>query len=179
MKVAGVLAATAGVTALVAIAPAAYADGTTSTSGSTTTCGALPSWAEGRPANVHVRAAAADYLWHDANGWHLRVTHHTTHRMVFAGRITSSDTISYVRARDEKRDRTVRSADGKALSFRFTNYGGIDGVDFTDACAATTTFAFTVDGHWTPLSRIVVGAQSTHPASNPFTISRQDSAAAA
>ena len=176
MKAARLLAATAGVTAVAALAPAAaYADGTT-----TPVCSAqLPAWVEGQPAHVHARAATGDYLWHDAGGWHLRVTHPTKKRLVFTGRITASSPITFARVRDESHDRTALSSDGKTLTFRFVNYGGIDGVDFTDACATTTTFALAVNGHRAPLDRLYVGAHSSRPRSNPFTISRQDSSSAA
>ena len=176
MKASRVLAAAIGTTALVATAPAYAADTSTP---STSTCGALPAWVEGQPAGVHVRGAAGDYLWHDANGWHLRVTHRTTNKMVFAGRITASSPITFTRVRDERRDKTVLSSDGKTLTFRFVNYGGIDGVDFTDACATTTTFGFAIDGHKAATNRVFVGAHSSRPTSNPFTITRQDSSAAA
>ena len=178
MKLSRLLAATASVTAVAAIAPAGAYAGDTAT-GATTTCGALPAWTHGRPADVHVRATAGDYLWHDSNGWHLRVTHHTRTRMVFAGRIVASSPITFTRVRDERRDKTALSADGKTLTFRFVNFGGIDGVDFSDACATTAQFAFAIDGHRTPLSRVFIGAHSTRPQSNPFTITRQDSSTAA
>ena len=178
MKISRLLAATASVTAVAAMAPAAaHADDTAT--GTTATCGAVPGWANGRPAHLHVRAVAGDYLWHDSNGWHLRVTHHTRTRMAFAGRIVASSPITFTRVRDERRDKTALSADGKTLTFRFVNFGGIDGLDFTDACATTAQFAFAIDGHRAPLSRVFIGAHSSRPQSNPFTITRQDSSTAA
>src|SRR2546427_37402 len=58
----------------------------------TTTCtdGRWPLAVLGVPTLWHAGAGAGDYLWHDANGWHLRVTHRGTTRFVFTGRIVSS-----------------------------------------------------------------------------------------
>ena len=172
------LATTAVALSAVAVAVAtpvsAYADTTT-----TPTCGALPSYVDGRPADLHMRGAAGDYLWHDANGWHLRVTHHTSKRMVFRGVIVSSAPLTFQRVRDEAHDKVTLSSDGTTLVFRFVNHGGIDGVDFTDSCASTLKLALAVNGHHLTRNRIYVGSQSAHPDHNPFAISRADAAPAA
>lgn len=178
------VALTAAVAASVALPMTAYADaGTTSTSTPTATstppCAALPSSVDGRPAGLHVRGAAGDYLWHDAAGWHLRVTHRTAGRMVFAGVIVASGPMTFQPVRDEARDKVVSTADATKLAFRFVNHGGIDGVDFADSCATTLKLALVVDGHHLRRDRIYLGAQSTHPAHNPFVISRSTAQPAA
>jgi hypothetical protein len=102
----------------------AYADTTPTTmptTAPTTTpgCAPLPSYVDGRPAHLHPLAATGDYLWHDANGWHLRVTHPARNRTVFRGVITTSSPITFQRVRDEKRDKVVLSSDKRTLVFRF------------------------------------------------------------
>lgn len=161
-------ATTTAVAVTCALPVSAHADTTTST------CGALPAYVEGRPADLHVRGAAGDYLWHDANGWHLRVTHRTSKLMVFTGAIVASAPMTFQPVRDERRDKVALSTDGTRLVFRFVNHGGIDGVDFTDSCAASLKFALAVDGHHLSRNGIYVGAQSARPAHNPFVISRAD-----
>jgi hypothetical protein len=172
------------VAATVATPLAAYADtgitsGDTTTSSSTPACGALPSYVEGRPADLHVRGAAGDYLWHDSSGWHLRVTHRSAHRMVFRGVIVASGPMTFQTVRDEARDKAALSSDGTKLVFRFVNYGGIDGVDFADSCATTMKFALAVGRHRVDRNHIYIGAQSARPPHDPFAISRQDAQPAA
>ena len=165
-------AVTVGAVAVGVVAPVTvYADSGTSTSAPA--CGALPSYVEGRPADLHVRGAAGDYLWHDGSGWHLRVTHRTTRRMVFSGVIVASSPLTYQRVRDEARDKVTLSSDGTKLAFRFVNHGGIDGVDFTDSCASTMKVALAVNGHRLGRNHIYIGAQSARPDHDPFEISRQ------
>lgn len=182
MKLRAISVVTA-VGAVLALPAAAYADDTTpaptTTPSSTTPCGALPSYVEGRPAHLHVRGATGDYLWHDATGWHLRVTHPTKSRMVFRGVITASSPITFQRVRDEGHDKVALTNGGKTLVFRFVNHGGIDGVDFTDSCASTTRFALALNGHRLGRNHIYIGAHSSRPAHDPFTISRQSAQAAA
>jgi hypothetical protein len=177
-----------GITAAVVTAPtAAFADDgtTTSSTGSTTTttpttdCAPLPSYVEGRPGNLHVRGATGDYLWHDGNGWHLRVTHRTKHRTVFRGVIRSDAPMTFQRVRDEKQDKVWLSSDGKTLAFRFVNYGAIDGVDFADSCASTVKFGLLLAGHRLGLNHIYIGAHEARPDHNPFVISRTPAPTAA
>ena len=178
------LATTGVAVATVAMPMSAYADTTTTPTTSPTPtaasgCAPLPSYVDGRPAHLHARAATGDYLWHDSNGWHLRVTHPTRQRMVFRGVISATAPISFQPVRDEKRDKVTLSADHKTLVFRFVNYGGIDGVDFTDSCASTTKFALALDGHRLGRNHIYIGANSARPLHDPFAISRSDAPAAA
>jgi hypothetical protein len=165
------------VAATVAAPMTAYADTGTPTDATATSapaCGTLPSYVDGRPADLHVRGVAGDYLWHDSSGWHLRVTHRSTHRMVFRGVIVASGPLTFQPVRDEARDKVWLSSDGTRLVFRFVNYGGIDGVDFADSCASTLRFALAVNRHHLGRNHIFVGAQSARPAHNPFVVSRQD-----
>ena len=170
------------VAATVAAPMTAYADTGTPTDATATpapACGTLPSYVEGRPADLHVRGAAGDYVWHDSSGWHLRVTHRTAKRMVFRGVIVASGPLTFQRVRDEAHDKVALSSDGTKLVFRFVNHGGIDGVDFTDSCASTLKFALAVNGHHLSRNGIFIGSQSARPDHNPFAITRADVAAAA
>ena len=164
------------VAATMALPLSAYAD---TTAAAAPACAPLPSYVDGRPAHLHVHAATGDYLWHDANGWHLRVTHPTRQRMVFRGVITASGPITFQRVRDEHRDKVVLSSDKRTMVFRFVNYGGIDGVDFVDSCATTTKFALALNGHRLGRNHVYIGANSARPPHDPFVISRQDAQPAA
>jgi len=110
-------------------------------------------------------------LWHDANGWHVRVTHKAIHDRVFSGVIKTSGTLTDVHAvRLERNDYVKVAADGHSLRFRFNNYGGQDGFDFTTQHAPYLAFAFTTDGHVLRPAHISIGAAGRHPATNPFVL---------
>jgi hypothetical protein len=168
-------AVTLGAVAVTTAAPAAaYADTT-----ATSPCGTLPTGVEGRPANLHVLGKTGDYLWHDDKGWHLRVTHPSRSRVVFRGVVVASSPMTFQRVRDEAHDKVAISSDGLTMAFRFVNHGGIDGVDFADDCASTVKVALSINGHRLVRSHIYVGKAATHPAHNPFVISRADPTPAA
>ena len=148
----------------------------TADAATTTGCRALPAWTQGRPAGFHPQAPAGDYIWHNDYGWHVRVTHRGTGRMVFTGVITTPAPMHVRLVKDERRDHVVLSSDRLRLAFRLVNHGAVDGFDFVESCAQTTKFSLFVNTHRTPLTRIDVGAASAHPTSNPFVIERAEPA---
>jgi hypothetical protein len=143
-------------------------------SGASPTClpadhdGNWPGAAAGRPdRDPGVR------VWHDATGWHVRVTHNTIHDRVFSGVIrTTGEFIDVHAVRLEKNDYLVVGADRHSLAFRFNNYGGTDGFDFYTKCAPYLGFLFASDGHVVPTARISIGADAHHPFTDPFRITR-------
>ncbi|HUI47223.1 MAG TPA: hypothetical protein VL119_00905 [Acidimicrobiia bacterium] len=168
--------AAAGVTAAILMisgatgASASTPAPTTGSGGTPTTCpaGPWPASANGRPArDPGVR------VWHDGTGWHVRVTHDTMHDRVFSGElVTTGDFIAVHAVRLEKNDRLLVGPMHHGLVFRFNNYGGVDGFDFATYCAPSIEFGFVSDGHVVPTSRISIGAAASHPAHDPFRISR-------
>ena len=131
-----------------------------------------PSWTQGRPKDIDPHTTAAIYMWHD-NGWHIRVTHHTTNKRTFAGQLTTAGTFTGVRpVQLEKSDQFNVSGDKHVITFLFKNYGGLDGLDFYTHCAPSITFSYQSDGVTSPASKIVIGANSVHPPTNPFLVSR-------
>jgi hypothetical protein len=110
-------------------------------------------------------------LWHDAKGWHLRVTHNAIHDRVFSGVVHTSGTLTDVHAvRLEKNDYVKVGTGGHSLAFRFNNYGGVDGFDFTTKSAPYLAFGFTTDGHVLAPAHISIGAAGRHPAHDPFVL---------
>jgi hypothetical protein len=160
------------------LAPAAAFAATSSPAASTTstatacTDGHWPLAVQGVPTLFHAGAAAGDYLWHDAYGWHLRVTHASTSKAVFTGRIVSSAPMTATAVRLEGGDAMALSADHLTLTYRFYNYGGVDGIDFKTACARRIVVGGSLNGTKLPISRIWVGHGNHHPLQNPFAISR-------
>jgi hypothetical protein len=139
-----------------------------------TTCdaGHWPSTVEGMPTVFKAGATAGDYIWHDGNGWHVRVTHHGDNRLVFTGRVVSNQPLESDPVKLEKADQLTVSADNKTVTFRFTNYGAIDGFDFTTACATRLTFHFEIAARRTPPGRIWLGHGNRNTLEDPFGITR-------
>jgi hypothetical protein len=132
-----------------------------------------PPWTQGRPVGINPSTAAGVYMWHDVNGWHIRVTHHTDSLRTFSGQLITNGTFANLGAvKLEPGDTLAQSANKHTVSFLFTNYGHIDGLNFMTHCATSIQFAFQSDGNTVPSSRIVIGAGGAHPAGDPFTITR-------
>jgi len=150
------------------------ASSTTKSAGPSTTClpegqnDMWPTSVDGQPPR-----SPGVSVWHDAAGWHVRVTHNALHDRVFSGEIQTTGALVGVSAvRLEKNDRLAVGSGGHRLAFRFNNYGGIDGFDFVTQCAPYLAFGFVSDGHVVPAKRISIGAAGLHPAHDPFVIRR-------
>jgi hypothetical protein len=136
-----------------------------------------PGWVQGRPDGIDPHTTAATYMWHDGDGWHIRVTHHSTNRRTFSGQLLTSGEFAKVSAVHlEKSDQFQVSKDRHSITFLFKNYGRIDGVNFHTHCAPSIKFAFQSDGKTTPPNHIVIGKHNAHPKHNPFTINRHPAA---
>ena len=94
-----------------------------------------PAATQGVPTTYKAGARAGDYIWHSSTGWHVRVTHPGSRRVVFTGRIVSDTPLTVSSVKLEKWDAISLSADKLTLTYRFVNYGRIDGFDFRTACA--------------------------------------------
>jgi hypothetical protein len=95
-----------------------------------------------------------------------------TSKAVFTGRIRSDKPLTVTGVKLEKGDTFILSADKLTLTYRFANYGHIDGLDFRTACADRLGFSGSMDGALLPISRIWIGARGHHPLQNPFAINR-------
>lgn len=116
---------------------------------------ALPPTVEGDPT---VKPGATDgsfepglYVWHEAKGWRVRLTHNLKTAdgkpqvIEVRGRITSSRPISNVRTvrlEDKQRGEwvSVQRPKRTVMEFRFVNGGYIDGINFNAGCAGRLTF---------------------------------------
>ena len=154
-----------------ALSASASASGAGGASSGTCT-GHWPAETQGQPATFQAGAATGDYLWHNSNGWHLRVTHPGHDKMVFRGVIRSAADIQAVPRHDEHGD-VVVDRNAHTVTFRFDNFGYVDGLDFRTACSPRLTFDFTVDGHQAPVDHVFIGRDGDHPLENPFTVLRQ------
>jgi hypothetical protein len=171
MTAAGLLAVPSAMAAIhPSVAPAAATAATAATE-----CG-LGQWQDRVAGSPRVAAGGASgvYLWHDARGFHVRVTHPGTARQVFTGVITSSAPMTVAPFRLEKGDFVKLSADHRSAVFGFADYGHLDGVDFRTACARTVTLSRLNRGNAAlPASQVRLGAHQVHPARVPFVIARE------
>jgi hypothetical protein len=117
--------------------------------------------------------ATGVYLWHGSNGYSLRATHPGNKKVVFTGRLTASNSFSHVTpVRFEKADSYALSTDHKTLTFRFTNYGYIDGLNFAADCSRLIRVKLAVNGAQATPRQVKLGKSKSNPTSTPFTIER-------
>lgn len=145
------------------------------TASSAAVCERAP-WADrvqGEPAGFSAGDRGGDYLWHDATGFHLRVTHKNDNREVYTGEITSPVPLHLQPVQLERGDVARLSADHRTIVFAFVDYGHIDGLNFQTDCASSVTVSHLNVGNaaLTP-DRVYLGATSAHPARIPFTVHR-------
>ena len=149
---------------------------TTGVSATTTTTACSethwPRTVQGMPTTLKAGARAGDYIWHNSTGWHLRATHPGTTKVIFSGRVISTTPITVTPYRLEASDSLVLSADKLTLTYRFANYGGLDGFDFKTACARKLVFSGAMAGVKLPVGRIWIGYYGKHPLQNPFAVWR-------
>ena len=98
------------------------------------------------------------------------MTHPGTAKAVFTGRIVSSAPMTFKPWRLEKGDAITLSADKKTLTYKFNNYGRIDGIDFKTACAQRLTIFAALNGRKLSPSRIWLGQHGRHPLENRFVV---------
>ncbi len=166
------LALTAGLS-IASAAPSANAQ--TSNAKSTPKKGcATGNWAEptrNRPTFTKGSPQGA-YIWHDENGWHLRVTHPGSDLVTFSGVIDSSSKLSEVGRALESSDEVRFQKNKGRVSFEFKNYGAIDGLDFRVGCSNSFTVGLQVNGQPIPNNQVFIGASGTNPLSVPFRAER-------
>ena len=130
----------------------------------------VPAASAGTPSSPPPHAAGVA-VWHDTNGWHVRVTHKTLQDKVFTGAVLTRATMSDLKSvRLERNDFVKLGADEHSIRFRFSIYGYIDGFDFKAPCGKAIEFGFFADGRRVPIRHIIVGPTIRHPAQNPFFI---------
>jgi len=140
-----------------------------------TTCDrtAWQSEVQGTP-SLKAGAVTGAYLWHNATGFHLRVTHPGHQRVVFTGEITSSSAMSLTPFKLEKGDLARLSANHKTLVFALSNFGYLDGVNFHTDCAATLAVShLNVGNKALPAHNVFLGEHKAHPSQVPFVLHRR------
>src|SRR5579884_4026841 len=132
----------------------------------------------GEPQGFKRGDSGATYIWHDSNGWHVRMTDKIGKDHVYQGTIGVSGAV-YPKVTGVKLDNSPPynvdhlSHTATQISYKFNTYNGIDGFDFyLGSCAphnTKLTFDLKRDGS-SDTSTIKAGVNKQHPGSNPFTL---------
>lgn len=134
--------------------------------------GVLPVQVVGAP-GVKAQDALGVYLWHGKTGYALRATHPGHQKVVFSGTITVSNTLSAVhRIKLEKADQLIVGPHRHTLTFRFTNYGYLDGINFAAGCSKDVKVTLHIGSAAATPAQVLLGRTKAHPTSVPFTIER-------
>ncbi len=129
---------------------------------------------QGEPKGLKAGDRAGDYLWHDKDGFHLRVTHAKGDRQVYTGVITASSPMRYTPVKLEKGDIVKLSSNRRTMSFSFVNYGRIDGANFHTDCATSLSVSrLHVGDANLAASHVYLGEHKRHPEHIPFTVHRK------
>jgi hypothetical protein len=134
---------------------------------------------EGRP-SFDAGDSGAAYVWHDANGWHVRTTDATRGAHHYTGSISASPGAAFVGVRPvrNERDDHVWVTGDNVLHYDLTTYRGVDGFDFrVTACAhdrdhEALRFSMDYNGREQDTARLKLGEHKQHPDSARFTVWR-------
>ena len=117
------------------------------------------------------------WIWHNRNGWHLRLRHKGAAKFTFTGTITSNDgkpiDARGYRLEAKHGDTFTVSADKKTVTFLFNNFGGLDGLDLNMHCSASVTFSLSAATAVMNPDRIHLGKARIAAFTSPVTIDRR------
>lgn len=134
--------------------------------------GVLPVTVVGAP-GVKAHDALGAYLWHDGGHYSLRVTQPGSKRVTISGSVTVSRRLGPInRVALEANDRVTVGPLRHTASFRFNNYGYIDGFDFTADCSRTVHVVVRIGTAQATPAQVFLGKDRINPTSVPFTIER-------
>lgn len=125
---------------------------------------------EGQPTMLREGALASYWIWHDADGYHLRTT--TAHdRRNFSGHIEFSGGNGWARAYQLKPNDEVKLTN-QGIAFHLATERTLNGFDFRMDYGTQATLSLQLDDDKGAkvLEHVFVGLNNAHPISNPFTI---------
>ena len=136
---------------------------------------------QGRPDGLDGGDAGAVYVWHDADGWHVRATDRRAVDHHYTGTIRllpATESFVGIRPVRDERDDHVHVDANNVLHYDFHTYASIDGVDFRVTCGDRRPnarehlgFHTEFDGH--PISdRVRIGDSRQSPKSADFAFVR-------
>jgi len=139
---------------------------------SSCTSGSWPADVQGRPANLHTLGDEGLYVWRTSDGWQLAVTHPDTSKVTFTGTVRTDGQLYGTARRTEHSDHVYFAEDAGGVRYRFTNFGGLDGISFRTRCSNRLSFDGKIDGVELTAQQVFIGADGHHPGGVPFVIKR-------
>jgi len=134
--------------------------------------GVLPVSVVGSPA-LKAHQALGLYVWHNGSGYSVRATQPGSKRVTISGSVTVSNTIRHVRrVALEAHDSVNVGPKRHTATFRFNNYGYVDGFDFTADCSRTVRVVVKINDAQAAPAQVFLGKNRANPTSVPFTIER-------
>ncbi|HTE86827.1 MAG TPA: hypothetical protein VK821_19105 [Dehalococcoidia bacterium] len=129
---------------------------------------------EGRPASFEAGWTRGVYFWHEADdGLHLRTTDALNKAHHYTGTITTDGTfVGLTTVKLDGSDSATIDGSGHSLSFDFTTFSGIDGIDYFIQGGSQQVLDLQLDGHQLPVDNIYLGAYSVHPEHDPLVVYR-------
>ena len=130
-----------------------------------------------------VQSKEGFYIGENNNKWTLYTAHPGTQDVVFTGTLklgpnlpNGSIRFSGVtphRNEDNPKDHdTITILGQETLSFHFDTFKSVDGLGFSPSCASSIKFDLQINGSEAATTTIFLGAAKSHPATNPFTLTR-------
>lgn len=125
---------------------------------------------QGKP-DFKVGEAIGAFVWHDADGQHVRFTTKGKVKRKFAGKVCSDKILSHAPHELEDGDASRIGPEEHCVIFDLTTDGHVDGFDFR-AEGAIVTYDFSFDGKQMPTKMIHIGAKGLNPNESPFVLNR-------
>src|SRR5438552_5208651 len=131
---------------------------------------AWPAYVNGAP-DIDANSMTGYYIWHNADGWHLR-THGPENEHDFTARLRTDGTFTDVDPVALENGDVVMEDGDKVLTIHFHTFGATDGVNFKIDGGEHLNFNLKVDGKRIDTDDIFLGAIGRHPRHNPFMVKR-------
>jgi hypothetical protein len=127
----------------------------------------------GRPANLEPGGTFGVFAWNDDDGLHIRTTALRDFPHHFSGVVTTDGEIFNLHLAGPADDDTAYiSANRHELTYSFTTFDGIDGVDYGISGGSYQSVSAYYQGGRMDVENIYLGTGGAHPENNPFTDSR-------
>jgi hypothetical protein len=127
---------------------------------------------EGQPASFSAGGTDGYYVWHDANGLHLRTTD-SAGTFHYTGVLRTNGTfVSVTPVKLDPADNLEVLDGGKTIKFQFVTHQGIDGVDFEVSGGSKVRFSLERDSAAIDPANIFLGTAAVHPKHSSFVIRR-------
>ncbi len=136
-------------------------------------CDATSGWTNmtGRPPSYVAGGATGLYVWQEAGKWRVGATNDRAARTTFVAVVTFDAPISAKPQGTEGKSDIV-DIRAQSVRFRFSNFGGLDGVSIEAPCATTISVQGQVDGQPLTPQQLFFGPSATNPTTVPGVLAR-------